>query len=60
VILSLIAATTTTTGLIVESYLDTNLYPTGCTPTAAQMATVHLERHAFHGDWNYTIWPHGT
>jgi len=60
VILSLIAATTTTTGLIVESYLDTNLYPTGCTPTAAQMTTVHLERHAFHGDWNYTIWPHGT
>jgi hypothetical protein len=58
VILSLIAATTTTTGLTVESYLDTNLYPTGCTPTAAEMATVQLERHAFHGEWNYTIWPH--
>jgi transposase len=58
VILSLIAATTTTTGLTVESYLDTNLYPTGRTPTDAQMATVHLERHAFHGDWNYTITPY--
>jgi hypothetical protein len=60
VILSLIAATTTTTGLRVESYLDTNLYPTGRTPTDAQMASVHLERHTFHGDWNYTISPHGS
>src|SRR5205823_6009623 len=58
VILSLIAATTTHTGLTVESYLDTNLYPTGRTPTDAQMATVQLERHAFHGDWNYTISPY--
>jgi len=59
VILSLIAATTTATGLTVESYLDTNLYPTGRTPTEEEMATVHLDRHAFHGDWNYTITPHG-
>jgi hypothetical protein len=58
VLLSLIAATTTRTGLRVESYLDTNLYPTGRTPTDAQMATVQLDRHAFHGDWNYTISPH--
>jgi len=59
VILSLIASTTTTTGLRVESYLDTNLYPTGRTPTAAQMASIHLERHEVHGEWNYTISPHG-
>jgi Rhodopirellula transposase DDE domain len=59
VILSLIAATTTTTGLTVESSLDTNLYPTGHTLTDAHMATVQLERHAFHGDWNYTINPYG-
>jgi transposase len=58
VILSLIAATTTTTGLTVESYLDTNFYPTGRTPTDAQMATVQLERHPFHGEWNYTISPY--
>ena len=25
--------------------------------TDAQMATVRLERHRFHGDWNYTIHP---
>jgi len=58
VILSLIAATTTTRGLTVESYLDTNTYPTGITPTDAQMATIQLQRHAFHGEWNYTIEPH--
>jgi len=25
--------------------------------TDAQMARVSLERHRFHGDWNYTIRP---
>jgi hypothetical protein len=25
--------------------------------TDAQMARVRLERHRFHGDWNYTIHP---
>jgi hypothetical protein len=58
VILSLIAATTTATGLTVESALDTNFYPTGRTPTDAQMATVQLARHTFHGEWNYTISPY--
>ncbi len=57
VILSLIAATTTETGLTVESYLDTTTYPSGVKVTEEQMATVHLERDAFHGEWNYTIVP---
>jgi hypothetical protein len=58
VILSLIAATTTTTGLTVESVLDTQTYPTGLKVTDEEMATIHLERDAFHGEWNYTISPH--
>jgi hypothetical protein len=58
VILSLIAATTTDTGLTVESYLDTNTYPTGRTVTDAEMATLQLHRAAFQGAWNYTIAPH--
>ena len=29
----------------------------GITVTDAQLATVRLERHRFHGDWNYTIHP---
>jgi Rhodopirellula transposase DDE domain len=58
VILSLIAATTTATGLTVESYLDTDPYPAGQQVSDAQMATLRLTRDAFHGEWNYTIAPH--
>ena len=58
VILSLIAATTTETGLTVESALDTNSYPTGIKPTKEEMASIHLRPDAFHGEWNYTIFPH--
>ena len=57
VILDLIAATTTETGLTVESELDVARYPTGVKVTDAQMATIRLERDAFHGEWNYTIRP---
>jgi len=58
VILSLIAATTTETGLTVESRLDTNTYPAGRPPTTEEMASLCLQRAAFHGEWNYTILPH--
>jgi len=58
VILNLIAATTTSTGLTVESYLDTTLYPTGQQLTPAQLATIQIDRDPFHGEWNYTIRPH--
>jgi len=60
VILSLIAATTTATGLTVESALDTTSYPVGRTISDAQLATIQLQRDTFHGEWNYTIAPHGT
>jgi len=56
VILSLIAATTAT-GLTVESYLDTDAYPSGIKVTDEEMGTLHIERDAFHGEWNYTILP---
>ena len=58
VILSLIAATSTTSGLTVESALDTQTYPAGIKVTDEEMATIHLERDTFHGEWNYTISPH--
>ena len=57
VILSLIAATTTTRGLTVESYLDSDPYPLGQKVSDAQMATLRLQPAAFHGEWNYTIRP---
>jgi len=60
VILSLIAATTTATGLTVESYLDTNSYPTGVKVSDEEMAALRIEREEFHGEWNYTILPRTT
>src|SRR5438309_1705855 len=53
----LIAATTTTTGLTVRAELDENKYPKGMKISDAKLAAIKLVRHAFHGDWNYTISP---
>ena len=57
VIISLIAATTTTTGLKVYAQLDKRPYPTKLEVTDDQLAAVNITRHSFHGDWNYTINP---
>jgi len=57
VIVNLIAATTTTTGLRVHSELDTQLYPKGVKVSDAELAQVNIERDDFHGEWNYTISP---
>jgi hypothetical protein len=59
VIVNLIAATTTKTGLRVRSYLDPRVYATGRRVSDTQLAAVHLEPHVFHGEWNYTIQPTG-
>jgi hypothetical protein len=56
-IVSLIGSTHSRAGLWVRSELDRGQYPAGVTVTDAQLATVRLERHRFHGDWNYTIHP---
>jgi len=56
-IVSLIGSTHSRSGLRVRSEIDRGRYPGGVTVTDAQMATVQLERHRFHGDWNYTIRP---
>jgi hypothetical protein len=54
-IVSLIAATRTTTGLQVRCVLDTRQYPKNRTPTDEQMTAINLKPDSFHGDWNYTI-----
>jgi hypothetical protein len=59
VIVQLIAATTTKTGLKVHSEIDPNTYPAGVKVSNAEIANVNLQRHDFHGDWNYTIMPTG-
>jgi hypothetical protein len=55
VIVETIAATRTETGLTVEAVLDTNEYPTGVKISDAEMKSVPISRHEFHGEWNYTI-----
>src|SRR5262252_118345 len=60
VIVNTIAATTTATGLTVRAGLDTGLYPAGVKISDAQMAALPLGRHAWHGDWNYTLHPQAT
>ena len=57
VIINLIVATTTKTGLRVKSVLDRNRYPVGVKVSDKQMAEIHLRRDDFHGEWNYTILP---
>ena len=57
VIINLIAATTSKTGLAVKSDLDSNTYPAGIKVSNQQMAELRLKRDAFHGDWNYSLVP---
>ena len=57
VIINLIAATTSKTGLEVKSGLDANSYPDGIKISDQQMAELRLRRDTFHGDWNYAVLP---
>jgi hypothetical protein len=56
-IISLIGATTTTTGLTVTARLDLEDYPTGVSIPDSTMAQLALRRHATHPQWNYTLVP---
>lgn len=59
VIVELIAATTTRTGLMVRAELDAAAYPKGITVTDEELAALPIVRHDFHGEWNYTLYPSG-
>lgn len=56
-VVELIAATTTQTGLTVQSDFDEGYYPIGVKVTDAELAAVPLKPHNFHPDWNYSILP---
>jgi hypothetical protein len=58
IIVDLIGATRTATGLTVRAELDTGTYPTGIRYTKAQVDALPITRHEFHGEWNYTVAPH--
>ncbi len=59
VIVQTIAATTTSTGLTVHAELDENTYPKGIKIPDQQMQALTsdgiLNRHEFHGEWNYSF-----
>jgi len=57
VVVELIGATTTRTGLSVQAVRDTGRYPTKIKVSDAALAAVQLTPHTFHGEWNYTIHP---
>jgi len=56
-IVSLIASTTTRTGLIVRAAIDRKRYETEVQVTDHELAQVLIKPHGFHGEWNYTISP---
>lgn len=58
VVVETIAATTNKTGLTIQSMLDTNTYEKGIKITDQHMKAFeveHLDRHDFHGEWNYSV-----
>jgi hypothetical protein len=56
-IVELIAATTTKTGLKVESALDTRVYEKGIKVRDAEMKCLDIRGDAFHPEWNYAVIP---
>ncbi len=57
IIVDLIGATSTATGLTVRAELDTGTYPIGIKYTNKQVDALPITRHDFHGEWNYTVAP---
>lgn len=57
VIVNLIAATKTTTGLYVQSEIDETEYQTGLKVDDEDLANMKIKREKFHGEWNYVFYP---
>ncbi len=57
IIINLISATKTESGLEVKCMLDKNSYPTGIKISDGEYAKIKIIPEKFHGDWNYTIKP---
>jgi hypothetical protein len=55
VVVELIAATRTRSGLRVQAGLDQASYPLGVKISDRELAAVPLRRHGWHGEWNYTV-----
>ena len=57
VVVNLIGGTTTQAGLHIQAELDENSYTLGIKVSAAELATLAIERDEFHGEWNYQFLP---
>jgi hypothetical protein len=57
VVVKLIGSTKTKTGLKVKARLDKGKYPPKVKVSDDEMASLNIEPHKFHGEWNYTIRP---
>ena len=58
IIVNLIGATKTKTGLEVKADIDENIYETGIKISKPDFEKINICKHEFHGDdWNYTIKP---
>ena len=60
VIVDLIGATTTYTGLTARCELDSAEYPKGIVVSDQEMDGLTISRDAFHGEWNHTSQPSGS
>jgi len=56
-VVNLIASTRTRRGLIVKAAIDPKRYATAVKVSDAEIASLRLKPHNFHGDWNYTVTP---
>jgi transposase len=59
VVVSLIGDTNTAAGLRIQAALDAGPYPKGIKVSDVEMKKLRIDRAQFHGEWNYTILPHG-
>ena len=57
IVVKLIGATRTSTGLEVHCWLDEDQYDKGRKVTDAEMQELFLKHNTFHGEWNYEIHP---
>ena len=57
IVVNLIAATRTRTGLEVHAWLDEKDYPPKIKVSDVELEAVNIHRNEFHGEWNYEIRP---
>ena len=57
IVVESIGATTTETGLEVHAWIDEGTYEKGRKVSDDELAECHVQRHAYHGEWNYEIHP---